>query len=414
MKLTTLRSALLQSLPFAFAAFTAACAVDDGQPTTTMTDDEIRTAPNIRVCNDGNEVQCHARVLVDAYGNIRANATPAGFSPAQLRSFYGITSTGSTSTTVAIVDSNGYPNALRDLQMYRSTFGLPAISACSSGTHPCLAVVNQNGAASPLPATNVGWDQETALDLDMVSAMCPNCNILLIQGTSASFANLATAANTAASSTAAGSRPVAISNSYGGGESGTTSLSASYTHAGIAVTASSGDSGFQAGPQFPATSPGVIAVGGTSVHMGATPRETVWKTTTTEAAGSGCSTVFAKPSWQHDSGCARRMEADVSAVADPNTGVAVFAPTSTTASSFQVFGGTSVAAPLIAGIIGSTGAGIDPQTIYARVAANPGLVFDVTSGNNGTCSASTPYFCTAETGFDGPTGLGSPVGPGAF
>jgi subtilase family serine protease len=125
--------------------------------------------------------------------------------------------------------------------------------------------------------------------------------------------------------------------------------------------------------------------------------------------------VFAKPSWQHDAGCARRMEADVSAVADPNTGVAVFAPTSSTASAFQVFGGTSVAAPLIAGIVGSTGAGINPQTVYSRVAANRALLFDVTSGNNGTCTGgSTAYFCNAETGFDGPTGLGSPVGPGAF
>jgi subtilase family serine protease len=238
----------------------------------------------------------------------------------------------------------------------------------------------------------------------MVSAMCPNCNILLVQGSSASFGNLAAAANTAASSTAAGSRAVAISNSYGGSETGSTSFTASYTHPGIAVTASSGDSGFAAGPQFPATSLGVIAVGGTSVHVGATPRETVWS-----GAGSGCSAVYAKPSWQPSIGCARRMEADVSAVADPNTGVAVLAPTSRTASSFFVFGGTSVAAPLIAGIIGSTGAGVDPSTVYARAA---GHFFDVTSGKNGTCSPAA--FCTGVAGFDGPTGLGTPIGSAAF
>jgi subtilase family serine protease len=409
MKLPTLRAAILQALPCVFAAFTAACAIDDGQPTTTMTDDEIRVAANIRVCDDGNEVQCHARVLVNEFGEIRINAAPAGLSPAQLRSFYGITSNGSTATTVAIVDAFGYPNALRDLQMYRSTFGLPAISACNGSVHPCLAVRSQT-CTTTLPAGNVGWEQETALDLDMVSAMCPNCNILLIEGTSSSFANLAAAANRAVTCTPTGSAPVAISNSYGGSESGTSSLSASYTHAGITVTASSGDSGFRGGPQFPATSPGVLAIGGTSVHIGATPRETVWS-----GAGSGCSTVFAKPSWQHDAGCARRMEADVSAVADPNTGVAVFAPTSSTASAFQVFGGTSVAAPLIAGIVGSTGSGIDPSTVYSRIAANPALRFDVTSGNNGTCTGgATAYFCNAATGFDGPTGLGSPVGPGAF
>src|SRR5262249_28858226 len=154
--LPTLRAAILQTLPLAFAAFTAACAFDDGQPTTTMTDDEIRTAPNIRVCNDSNEVQCHARVLVDADGNLRPNATPAGFSPAQLRSFYGITSNGSTTTTVAIVDAFGYPRALQDLQMYRSTFGLPNIVACTTGgAHPCLAVRSQT-CTTTLPSANVG------------------------------------------------------------------------------------------------------------------------------------------------------------------------------------------------------------------------------------------------------------------
>jgi len=409
MKITPHRFSAVKAAPFAFVVFVSACAMtDDEQPTTTMTDDEIRVSANARVCDSpADEVQCHARVLVDAFGNLRPNATPAGLSPATLRSFYGITSTGSTSTTVAIVDSNGYPNALKDLQTYRSTFGLPAIVNCTTGgAHPCLAVVNQTGGTS-LPAFNLGWAQETALDLDMVSAMCPNCNILLVEGSTPSFSNLATAANTGASSTATGSRAVAVSNSYGGGESGTTSFSASYTHPGITVTASSGDSGFAGGPQFPATSPGVLAVGGTSAHPGSTPRETVWS-----GAGSGCSTVYAKPSWQPNIGCTKRMEADVSAVADPNTGVAVLAPTSSTASSFQVFGGTSVAAPLIAGIVGSTGSGIDPQTVYSRVAGNSGLVFDVTSGSNGSCS--TAAFCHGEAGFDGPTGLGSPVGPGAF
>lgn len=398
------KTATLQALPFAALLCASACAMtDDEQPTTTMTDDEIRVADHVRVCtNAADQVQCHARVLVDAFGDLRPNALPAGFSPATLRSLYGITSTSSTAT-VAIVDSNGYPNALRDLQTYRSTFGLPAISACSSGTHPCLAVVNQTCGTS-LPAFNLGWAQETALDLDMVSAMCPNCNILLVEGSSPSFANLATAANTAATCLATGSKAVAISNSYGGSEAGSTSFTASYTHPGIAVTASSGDSGFSAGPQFPATSLGVIAVGGTSAFPGSSPRETVWN-----GAGSGCSTVYAKPSWQPSIGCAMRMEADVSAVADPNTGVAVQAPSSKRASSFFVFGGTSVAAPLIAGIIGSTGAGTDPSAIYAKAAGN---LFDVTSGSNGSCSPAA--FCNGVAGFDGPTGLGTPIGSGAF
>ncbi|HET7500586.1 MAG TPA: S53 family peptidase [Kofleriaceae bacterium] len=392
-------------------ALAPACALSGDDPpttpTTTMTADEIRVAGNIRVCDDSaREVQCHARVLVDDTGAVRLNAAPAGFGPADLRALYGITATGSATTTVAIVDSNGYPNALADLQTYRATFGLPPIADCSTGSHPCLAVVDQS-CGTALPVFNLGWAQETALDLDMVSAMCPSCNILLVQGTSATFANLAAAVDSAATCAAAGSTAVAISNSYGGAESGGSSFSPSYTHPGIAVTASTGDSGFFGGPQFPATSPGVIAVGGTTVNVGSTPRETAWS-----GAGSGCSAIFAKPRWQRDRGCRMRMAADVSAVSDPNTGVAVYAPTSETTAAFQVFGGTSVAAPLIAGIVGSTGTGIDPRTIYSRVSSNRRLVFDVTTGSTGSCSPA--YFCTARSGYDGPTGLGTPVGPGAF
>jgi len=380
---------------------------DDPQPTTTMTADEVRSASHIGVCaNSTDQVRCFARVLVDEFGAPRANAAPppSSFNAAQIRSFYGITGNGSTATTVAIVDSNGYPRALTDVNQYRSMNGFPALSKCTTGgSHPCLAVVNQNGSTTGLPAFDLGWAQETALDLDMVSAMCPNCNILLVQGTSATFGNLATAENTAASSTATGSHAVAISNSYGGGEAGSTSFAAAYNYAGVAITVSSGDSAFAAGPQFPATANTVIAVGGTSIFPGSTPREKVWN-----GAGSGCSTLYAKPSWQHDTGCARRMESDVSAVADPNTGVVVVAPTSSSANGLFVFGGTSVAAPLIAGIIGNTGAGISPSFPYAHT----GSLFDVTSGNNGTCSPS--YLCTGVAGYDGPTGLGSPIGTGAF
>jgi subtilase family serine protease len=409
MKSIFTRDSVLKALPFAFVAFTTACAVPaDDQATTTMTADEVRTADHTAVCaNSAEGERCHARVLVDEYGAPRANAAPppSSFSAAQLRSFYGITSSGSTATTVAIVDSNGYPRALTDLQQYRSMMGLPPIVACSTGGHPCLSVESQNCTTS-LPAFDLGWAQETALDLDMVSAMCPNCNILLVQGTSASFANLAAAENTAASCLGTGGHPVAISNSYGGGEAGTASFAAAYTHPGIAIVASSGDSAFAGGPQFPASVPGVIAVGGTSIFPGSTPRETVWN-----GAGSGCSTVYAKPSWQHDTGCATRMIADVSAVADPNTGVLVVAPTSATANGLFVFGGTSVAAPLVSGIIGSIGVGTSPSAIYAHPA---GTLFDVTSGTNGPCSGKPAYFCNGVAGYDGPTGLGTPIGPGAL
>jgi subtilase family serine protease len=386
----------LRSLPFLLVLAAPAC-VGDEDATTTLTADEISVASHARVCPaaKAGEASCHARVIVDAAGDPVPNATPAGLGPAQLRDAYKITSSGSSSTVIAIVDAFGYPNAESDLATYRSTFGLAPCTTANG----CFRKVDQRGGTS-FPRTDVGWDQETALDLDMASAICPSCKILLVEGDTNSFANLAAAVNTAANLGAH-----VISNSYGGGESGSTGSEPAYNHPGVAVTASSGDSGF--GVEFPASSPHVIAVGGTSLRTSATTRgwtETVWS-----GAGSGCSTVYAKPAWQTDTGCANRTVADVSAVADPNTGVAVFAPSSRTKSQFLVFGGTSVAAPLIGAVYANNGGlvtfGSDP---YAHTSA----LFDVTSGSNGTCTPG--YLCTGTAGYDGPTGLGTPNGTAAF
>jgi subtilase family serine protease len=348
----------------------------------------------------GHAARCHARIVSDAAGHILTKASPdvSGYSPANLRSAYKITTNGSSSTTVAIVDAYGYTNAESDLGVYRSQFGLPSCTTANG----CFKKLNQNGVQGSYPAQNTGWAQESALDLDMASAMCPGCKIDLIEANSSSYANLATAENTAAAQGAH-----AISNSYGGGESGTTTYESSYNHPGIAITASSGDSGYAAGPQFPATSPHVTAVGGT--HLVTASGNRGWNETVWSGAGSGCSTVYAKPSWQHDATCTKRMEADVSAVADPNTGVAVYGPTSSRRSGWLVFGGTSVAAPLVAGVYGNNGGavnyGSDPYN-------NTGALFDVTSGSNGSCGGT--YYCTAKVGYDGPTGLGTPNGTSAF
>src|SRR5215475_12704558 len=192
MKLT---NTALQVVPFAFVVFASACALPDDYPTTTMTDDEIRVAAHKRVCDvaQPGEAACHARVLVDASGAIIPNATPAGLGPTQLRSAYKITSNGSSTITIAIVDAMGYPGAESDLATYRSTFGLPACTTANG----CFRKVDQNGGAS-FPADDLGWDQETALDLDMASAICPNCKILLVEATGATWAGLAAAVNTAA------------------------------------------------------------------------------------------------------------------------------------------------------------------------------------------------------------------------
>jgi hypothetical protein len=190
-----------------------------------------------------------------------------------------------------------------------------------------------------------------------------------------------------------------ISNSYGGGESGTTSYESAYNHAGVAITVSSGDSGY--GVQFPASSPHVTAIGGTSLTRANNTRG--WSETTWSSAGSGCSTVYAKPSWQTDSLCTMRMEADVSAVADPNTGVAVYGPNSSGKSAWLVFGGTSVAAPLIGGIYAVNGGSVNYGSNPYGSTSN---LNDVTTGSNGSCGGT--YFCTAGAGYDGPTGLGTP------
>ena len=346
---------------------------------------------------------CFAKVVTDARGNIKEsvvgprltrNGVPAGYGPADLRSAYKITTTGSSSYTIAIVDAYGYPSAEADLAAYRSQYGLPACTTANG----CFRKVNQSGGTA-YPRTDTGWDQEQALDLDMASAMCPNCHITLVQATSSTFGNLAAAENYAAL------HAQAVSNSYGGGEGGSNSYEGAYNHSGVAITVSSGDSGY--GVEFPASSPHVTAVGGTSLTRASNSRgwnEVVWS-----GAGSGCSSIYAKPTWQSDGNCARRTVADVSAIADPNTGVAVYGPVSSRRSGWMVFGGTSVAAPLIAGVYGANSGtanyGSDPYK-------NLGSLFDVTSGSNGSCGGS--YLCNGAVGYDGPSGLGTPDGATAF
>jgi subtilase family serine protease len=347
--------------------------------------------------------RCHAHVVTDARGTIKlgrsltANAlvAPSGYGPADLRAAYKITGAGASTTTVAVVDAYGYPNAERDLGAYRAQYGLPACTTANG----CFRKVNQNGGTT-YPAMNTGWAQETALDLDMVSAMCPNCHILLVQASSSSLSALATSENTAARLGAH-----AISNSYGGGEYGSTYYEGAYNHPGVAITVSSGDDGY--GVEFPASSPHVTAVGGTTLRRASNTRgwtESVWN-----GAGSGCSSYYSKPVWQKDSLCRRRTVADVAAIADPYTGVAVYGPTSSTGTGWMVFGGTSVAAPLVAGIYGLSADSVNyGQNPYARYTA----LYDVTSGSNGSCGGT--YLCTGAVSYDGPSGLGSPHGQTAF
>jgi subtilase family serine protease len=358
-----------------------------------------------RVCSEAPDgyAACDAHVRTKGSGGTATrDATTSytsGYSPAQLVKAYGLSGLTGT-TTVAVVDAYAHPNAAADLAVYRNQFGLGPAN---------LTQLNQSGGTT-LPAADAGWGQEEMLDLEMVSAICPTCPILYVGGNSASFADLAAAVNTAA---AKGAK--VISNSYGGVESSAVSSYASaYNHPGIAITVSSGDSGY--GVQSPASFNTVTAVGGTNLVLnpdGTRKVETVWT-----GAGSGCSGYIAKPSWQHDTGCSRRTVADVSAVADPATGVAVYdSYGSTGGANWFVFGGTSVAAPIIGGIYALSGntAGTPASLAYAAPA---GSLFDVTSGRNGTCtsrkSTANAYLCTGGAGYDGPSGMGTPNGTAAL
>ena len=363
--------------------------------------------------------RCHAHVRVDAKARAaqparKGAAQPfvlgnnGAYDPSYLQSAYNDPAAQGANQTVAIVDAYDDANVAADLANYRSYFGLPAINAYG-GASPWFRKVNQTGGTS-YPASNAGWGQEISLDVDMVSAICPHCNIVLVEANSNSLADLGSSVNEAVALGA-----VAVSNSYGGGEySGeVTDSSTYYNHPGIAVTASSGDNGY--GVEFPAASNVVTAVGGTSLQQATNTgtrnaTETAWS-----GAGSGCSAYETKPAWQSDAGCARRTVADVSADADPNTGVWVYDTQpgqSFGSSGWQVFGGTSVASPIVASVYALAGKANAGDTLASYPYAHASSLNDITSGSNGSCGGT--YLCTAVAGYDGPTGLGTPNSTAGF
>jgi subtilase family serine protease len=331
---------------------------------------------------------------------VRGNAlpfvsTPVGYGPADLQSAYALPSSSAGSgQTVAIVDAFDDPTAESDLASYRSFYGLPPCTKASG----CFRQVNENGGTLPMPPANPDWDLEISLDLDMVSAVCPNCHILLVEATTNLNTDLYASENTAA---ALGAN--AISNSWGGDESSDEATNDTYfNHPGIAITVSSGDNGY--GVEYPAASPYVTAVGGTSLNRGGGSRG--WSETAWSGAGSGCSAYEPKPSWQTDTGCHKRTVADASAVADPNTGVAVLY-----AGQWFEVGGTSASSPIIASVYALAG-NAGSVTYGSYPYSHTSSLNDVVGGSNGTCSPA--YLCTGVSGYDGPTGLGTPNGSGGF
>lgn len=298
-----------------------------------------------------------------------------GLHPDDLQNAYALPSQN-TGGTIAIVDAFDDPNAETDLGVYRAAYGLPA---CTS-SNGCFRKVNQTGAAGSYPALDLGWSEEISIDLDTVSAVCPNCKILLVEANSTTLDDLGAAVNTAANLGAK-----AISNSYYTTEWSTeSSYDHYYNHPGIAITVAAGDAAL---PFYPAASPYVTAVGGTSLSgSSGSWNETPWTYT-----GQGCSVYEPKPDWQGNNRCeGKRSTVDVAAVADPQTGVSMY---DSTAGGWLVAGGTSVGAPLIAAAYALSGNPQGPAFSYAHRSA---------------------FHDIAPAGYDWPTGLGSPNGAGGL
>jgi Ricin-type beta-trefoil lectin domain-like len=304
----------------------------------------------------------------------------APYSPAALHAAYNLPNMAAKTQTVAIVDSNDDPNAESDLAVYRSNFGL---TACTT-SNGCFRKIDQNGGTN-YPSPDTSWAGEISLDVDMVSAICNNCHILLVEANSASGTDLGTAVNTAVSLGAN-----EVSNSYGGGEySGDTSLCDTYyNHANVAITASTGDQGPIA--ESPAICPHVVAVGGTTLNSNGS--ETPWS-----GAGGACSAFISIPSWENSSvtGCSRRAVADVSAVADPSTGVSAY--DTYQANGWYQDGGTSASSPIIAATYALAGG------VSGDAASVPWSKY--TSGCLGLVNGKT---------YNYQTGLGTPNGTGCF
>jgi subtilase family serine protease len=366
------------------------------------------SSPGVMQCS----IVVHSQVAVQPANK----PASAALSPGQLRSAYGLSKAAQASNkgTIAIVDAYNDWHAAADLAKYRSYYGLGACTTSSK----CLRVVNQKGTTAWYPKGNAGWAEEESLDLDMVSAICPKCKIILVESNATTIGSLSAAEDTAVRLGAK-----FISNSWGGLEFSTeASYDSHFEHPGVAITVSSGDNGYAFGTQYPAVSPDVTAVGGTTLWMKGKTRtqEKVWSLGTNEGTGSGCSLLESQQSWQaaDNSGCANRIDNDVAADADPRTGPAVYDsyPPSGEglAKGWQQLGGTSAASPIIAAVYALANPGGKPATgsfpTEFPYQAGSGLR-DITIGSNGSCGN---YLCTAETGYDGPTGLGVPSGVNAF
>jgi hypothetical protein len=333
-------------------------------------------------------------------------SAPAAGTPAWLQQAYDLSylsATQGANDTIAVIDAFHDPYAAADLATFRSTYGLPACTAASG----CFKQVNEYGSSTRLPARNLDWELEESLDLDAVSSLCPNCHIILVEANSDNQDDLSQAMQE-------GVRLGANQLSDSWSIVYPTPPADRFTWPDVATVAATGDNGYNAyldttdgpGDGYPAAAAGVTAAGGTTLAAATTGLrgygESAWSD-----AGSGCVPAEPKPAYQTVSGCSGRAYADVSADADPNTGLSIYDSGN---GGWVLMGGTSLATPLVAAFDAVTGvAGTTPQWAYTDSA----LLNDPTSGANGSssgpglCAASIFYICNAGVGYDGPTGAGS-------
>jgi hypothetical protein len=348
------------------------------------------------VCHPApGEIGCHALVRT-TNGAIHVDATPQGFGPADLQAAYRVLYAASTTPTIAVVDAYNYSALESDLGMYRAQFGLPTCTIANG----CLRIVNENGQPSPMPPdapANDDWTVETALDVDMASAACPQCKLLVVLASSTQLSDLVPSQRTAVQLGA-----TVVSDSWGGVDTANHPVTEPYfDHAGVPTFVSAGDDGYNQGgmgPHYPSTSAFVIAVGGTRLVRDGSARG--WSEVAWTNGGSSCSTAIPKPAYQPASPCAFRAASDVAAVADTASPVAVY---NANHGGWIEVGGTSASAPLVAGMVAASG--LAPQVSAAWFAQHASLLHDVTSGTNGSCGS---VICNAGPGWDGPTGFGTP------
>jgi hypothetical protein len=374
-------------------------------------------------CAGPQNAPCTAIVRTEGIHRTGVQATlPAGYAPADLQSAYNLAAASAadgSGATLAVIGSYYDASAASDLSVYRAQYGLPPCTAASG----CFTQLDEDGWASPpaptVPAADDSLLTSQAIDLDMVSAVCPNCKIDLLETVSTSAVDMAVAVDSAA--TLGAKYIIAGWSDYVGGSGLTPYISSSYDHPGVAITAPAGDTGYVSNPgyaYYPAGLQFVTAVGGTTLTPApGTARgwsETAWgPATENDGTASGCSEYDPKPSWETDTGCAYRTYNDVSAVADPNTGVAIYDTQGS--AGWEVAGGTTVSASIVGAVYALAGPSA-PGTFPASYPwLHPADLYNVTSGNNfdgGTCTPA--YLCNATAGYNGPTGWGTPDGTGAF